>query len=92
MTSLKVRKKTAEICVKYSSVQNTTKNERKSTNGDYSTKSTKCSLFQTTRDIVVNKTDLRALTLAGPTRKNPVQDPLAVLHLDNQLHIINGLF
>ena len=29
------------------------------------------------------KTDLQALTLVGPTRENPVPDPLAVLHLHN---------
>ena len=34
-----------------------------------------------------NKTDLLALTLVGPTRNNPVLDPLAVLQLDNQLYI-----
>ena len=37
---------------------------------------------------------MRALTLVGPTRDNMVLDPLAVLHLDNQLFInvvqING--
>ena len=32
-----------------------------------------------------NKQDLRALSLVGPTRKNPVLDPLAVQHLENQL-------
>ena len=47
------------------------------------TKSTKCSLFQTTRELLVNKTDLQALTLGGPTRENPVPDSLAVLHLNN---------
>ena len=31
----------------------------------------------------VNRTDLQALTLAGPTVIRPVQDPLAVLSLDN---------
>ena len=35
----------------------------------------------------MNKTDLRALTLVGPTRENQVQDPLAVLNLDNLLYI-----
>ena len=29
------------------------------------------------------KTNLQALTLVLPTRENPVQDPLAVLHLAN---------
>ena len=47
------------------------------------TKSTKCSLFQTTREILVNKTDLQALTLQGPTREDPALDTLAILHLDN---------
>ena len=32
-----------------------------------------------------------ALTLVGPTRDSLVPDPLAVLHLDNQLYII-GFF
>ena len=31
--------------------------------------------------------DLPALTLVGPTRNNPVLDPLAVLHLNNHLYI-----
>ena len=31
--------------------------------------------------------DLRALTLVGPTRENPVLNPLAVLHLDNCLYM-----
>ena len=44
------------------------------------TKSTKCSLFQTTRELLENKTNLQALTLVGPTRKNPIPDPLVVLH------------
>ena len=51
------------------------------------TKSTKCSLFQTTRELLVNKTDLRASTLVGPTRQDPALDLLAVLHLDNLRHI-----
>ena len=46
-------------------------------------KSTKCSLIQTAGELLVNKTDLGALTLLGPTREDPVLDPLAVLHLDN---------
>ena len=45
------------------------------------------SLFQTTRDILVNKTDLRALILVGCTKKDPVVDPLAVLHLNKRLYI-----
>ena len=34
---------------------------------------------------------LEALTLVGPTRDNPVLDPLAVLHLDNQLFILEKI-
>ena len=49
------------------------------------TKLTKCSLFQTPWELSVNRKDLRALILVGPTRDNPVPDPLAVLHLDNRL-------
>ena len=37
----------------------------------------------------MNRKDLRTLTLAGPTRNNPVLDPLAVQHLDNQLYMYN---
>ena len=33
----------------------------------------------------MNRKDLLALTLVGPPRDNPELDPLAVLHLDNQL-------
>ena len=33
----------------------------------------------------MNRKDLQALTLDGPTRDNIVLDPLAVQHLDNQL-------
>ena len=47
------------------------------------TKSTKCSLFQTLKELSVNRKDLRALALVGPTRENSVSDPLAVQHLDN---------
>ena len=36
----------------------------------------------------MNRKDLQALTLVGPTRNNPVLDPLAVLHLDNQLFML----
>ena len=46
------------------------------------------SLFSTLREPSVNRKDLRALTLVGPTRDNPVLDPLVVIHLDNQLYII----
>ena len=31
--------------------------------------------------------DFQALTLVGPTREDPVLDPLAVLHLDNRLYM-----
>ena len=33
----------------------------------------------------VNRKDLGALTLVGPTTDNPVLDPLAVPDLDNRL-------
>ena len=33
----------------------------------------------------MNRKDLQALTLVGPTRNNLELDPLAVLHLDNKL-------
>ena len=33
----------------------------------------------------MNRKDLQALTLVGPSRDNQVLDPLAVLHLDNRL-------
>ena len=52
------------------------------------TKSNKCYLFQTLRNISVNKNDLRALNLVGPTRQNPVTDPLAVLHLYKSLYFL----
>ena len=35
----------------------------------------------------VNRKDLRALTLLGPTRENLLLDPLAVQYLNNQLYI-----
>ena len=38
--------------------------------------------------IILNKTDLQALTLVGLTGQEQVLDPLAVLHLDNWLCII----
>ena len=38
----------------------------------------------------MNKTDLQLpYTLVGPTVKRPVQDPLAVLLLDNRLYILH---
>ena len=39
------------------------------------------------KELSLNRKDLRALTLVGPTRQNPVPDPLAVLHFYNQLFI-----
>ena len=45
----------------------------------------------------MNRKDLRALTLVGPTRENPVPDPLGVLHLEaiyeaqDQLRSVHGL-
>ena len=38
----------------------------------------------------VNQSDLQALTLVGPPRITPNQNPLAVLHLDNQQGIITS--
>ena len=35
----------------------------------------------------MSKKDLQALTLVGPKRNNPVLDSLAVLNLDNRLHV-----
>ena len=35
----------------------------------------------------MNRKELRALTLVGPTRDNPVLEPLAVLHINNRLYI-----
>ena len=35
----------------------------------------------------VNRVDIRALTLVGPTGASPILDPLAVLHLHNRLYI-----
>ena len=39
--------------------------------------------------IELNWIDLQALTLVGPPRQDPVLEPLAVQHLDNQLYIMN---
>ena len=44
--------------------------------------------FSTLRKLSVNRKYLQALTLVGLPRGNPQPDPLAVLHLDNQLYII----
>ena len=44
-------------------------------------------LFQTLWEPSVNRKYLQALTLVGPTWSKPVLDPLAVLHLDNRLHV-----
>ena len=41
-----------------------------------------CSLFSVQRNFLVNSKDLRALTLVGPTRENPVLDLLTVQPLD----------
>ena len=41
--------------------------------------------ISTLREPSVNRKDLPALTLVGPTRDNPEPDPLAVLQLDNRL-------
>ena len=42
-------------------------------------------LFLTLREPSVKRKDLQALTLVGPSQHNPDSDPLAVLHLDDQL-------
>ena len=47
------------------------------------TTSTKCSLFQTKKELLLTKTDKEALSLIRPTSKNRVPDPLVVLHLKN---------
>ena len=39
----------------------------------------------------VNRIDLPALTLAGPTWHKPVLGPLAVRHLENRLYMELGL-
>ena len=39
----------------------------------------------------VNGIDLQALTLVGPTVTRPVLDPLAVMHLNNQLFMSASL-
>ena len=54
------------------------------------TLSTKCYLFLLQGNILVNKTDLpytSTNTLAGPTVTRPVQEPLAVTHLENRLYM-----
>ena len=48
-------------------------------------KSTKCSLFSIQGNFSVNRKDLQASNLVGPTRENQVIDLLAVQQLDNQL-------
>ena len=70
MTMPKSRRGNIQSCVQYVRIVSISK-------------STKCSLFQTAGELLVNKTDLGALTLLGPTREDPVLDPLAVLHLNN---------
>ena len=52
---------------------------------NYDNKINHCSLFQTTRELLVSKTDLQGLTLAWCTRPDPILDPLALLHLNNWL-------
>ena len=52
------------------------------------TKSKKCSSFSTLREPSVNRKDLRAVTLVEPPKDNLEIDPLAVLHLNNQLYIM----
>ena len=44
------------------------------------------------RETSENGKDLRALTLVGPPRDNPEQDPLAVLYHDNQLYMLRIKF
>ena len=44
--------------------------------------------ISTSESSLVNKRDLQALTLVGPTVTRPVQDPLAVLILDYWLYIL----
>ena len=41
--------------------------------------------MSTLREPLVNRKDLRAVTLVGPPRDNQEPDPLAAIHLDNQL-------
>ena len=45
------------------------------------------STISTLKGPSVNRKDLQALNLVGPTWNNPVLDPLALLHPDNQLFI-----
>ena len=47
----------------------------------------KYKLISTSEETSVNRIDLLALTLAGPTNLKPVPDPLAVRHLENRLYI-----
>ena len=49
------------------------------------TKLSKLSIFSTLRGPSVHRKDWQALTLLEPTHNKPGLDPLAVLHLDNQL-------
>ena len=55
------------------------------------TKSNKCSLFLTLRDLgfSVNRINLRALTLVGPIRNNPALDPLATTPRQPTIHVTN---
>ena len=52
---------------------------------------TKLNKFSTLREPSVNRKDLQALTLMGPTRDILVLDPLDVLHLDNRLYVLKQL-
>ena len=45
-------------------------------------------IFQTTRELLVNETDLGALTLVGPTRQYLVLDPYSsTTHRQPTLHL-----
>ena len=48
-------------------------------------KSKKCTLFSIQGNFSVNRKDLQASNLVGPTRENQVINLLAVQQLDNQL-------
>ena len=50
-----------------------------------------CSLFQTHRELSMNKKNLQALTLVGPTRQTTIPDTLTILHLNNQECILFNL-
>ena len=52
---------------------------------EFDNKINKCTLFSTSGKMWVNRIDLRAINLAGPTGDNLVKDPIGVLNLNNQL-------